>query len=689
MNRFVAWGAACASVMVVSSAAAGQAKEQARDVRYAPAPGWVIAPPPASEAPMPPGAPLRIVYFDQQVRLVPGGAESYEAYRMKVLAPEALAMGNVTVSWSPDSDVVTVNRLQIVRDGKPIDVLATQKFAILQRESNLEQSMLNGQLTAALQTNGLQVGDEVEFALTRVSRDAAWGERAQGALQFPLMGMRGSWRLRLLYPKEQKLNIKAVGDLPAPTIAETGALVDRRYTLSDPASAVLPEQAPPRYAITRLVQYSGYDDWRSVSRTFAPLYARAAVLGAASPVKQEAARIAAESSDPARRIEATLRVVEDRIRYVYVGLDGGNYRPAAADDTWQRRFGDCKAKTALLIAILRELGIAAEPVLVASDGGDGMDERLPIPAAFDHVIVRATVGGVSYWLDATRLGDRRLADLPPPASRWALALRDDGAPLEALPAIPPRFPARIEAIDIDASAGFDKPGLYRAQHTLRGDEIFSIRAQLAGLADADAQRAVATYWRQQLPDVEPTTTSWKFDDDNRLLVLAMTGTGKVDWDGDAKQGHTHYVYYGGYPPPNELKRPKDQPQDAPWATDYPSYTCYSATVKVPAAGKGFRWGFSSKPVDRTLGGVTYWRIASFENGVVHVTRTRRVDVREISATQARLLNDAIKGFDNNKAYVFETRDTPSVDVAAKGSDFGSFAAFAGANPPCMRATGVK
>ncbi|MFK3888255.1 DUF3857 domain-containing transglutaminase family protein [Sphingomonas sp. NPDC079357] len=683
MNRWVAWGAAGAS-MVVASAVSGQAKEAVRDVRYAPVPGWVIAPPPASTAPVPPGAPMRIVYVDQQVRLVPGGSESFEAYRIKVLAPEALAIGNLTIAWSPGSDVLTVHRLQIVRDGKPIDVLASQKFAILQRESNLEQSMLDGQLTAALQASGLQVGDELEFAFTRASRDAAWGERPEGGMQFPIMGMRGSWRWRLLQPAGQKVKVSTIGDLPAPTVEEAGSLIDRRYSLSDPASAVLPEQAPPRFAMTRVVQFSGYDDWRTVSRTFAPLYTRAAALGATSPVRQEAARIAAETSDPARRVEAALRAVEDRIRYVYVGLDGGNYRPAAADDTWQRRFGDCKAKTALLIALLNELGIAAEPVLVSSNGGDGIDERLPTAGAFDHVIVRATVGAAPHWLDATRLGDRHLADLPPPASRWALPLRIEGAPLEALPATPPRFPDRIEAIDIDASAGFDKPGIFRAQHVLRGDEIFAIRAQLAGVADADAQRAVATYWRQQLPDVEPTTTTWKFDDENRLLVLAMTGTGKVDWEGDAREGHTHYVYYAGYTPPNELKRPKDQPQDAPWATDYPSFTCYSATVKVPAAGKGFHWSFSSRPVDRMLGGVTYWRIATFENDVVHVTRTRRTDVRELSATQARDLNNAIAKFDNNKAYVFETRGTPAVDVAPKGSDFGSFAAFAGPNPPCQR-----
>ncbi len=80
--------------------------------------------------------------------------------------------------------------------------------------------------------------------------------------------------------------------------------------------------------------------------------------------------------------------------------------PARADETWQRRFGDCKGKTVLLLALLKELGIQAEPALVSLGGGDGLDERLPSLGAFNHVIVRATIGGKVYWLDGTRTGDR-------------------------------------------------------------------------------------------------------------------------------------------------------------------------------------------------------------------------------------------------------------------------------------------
>ncbi len=658
-----------------------------RVVRYAPAPAWVIAAPKGSDAPTPPGAPLRVIAADQQVRVTDRGQEEYQATKLALLTPEALGAGNLTMTWSPANEEMIVHRLAIMRDGQTIDVLATQKFTVIQRENNLEQSALDGNLTATLQIAGLQVGDVLEFAVTTVRRQTSLGERPQGFMQFPVAGVRGAYRVRLIAPTGAGIAFRASSDLPQPVVRDMGTETERQLTLADPASVTIPDGAPLRYSIARLMQFSGYGDWAAVSRTFSAPFVRAGTLGATSPVKAEAAKIAAATTDPAQRAIAALQLVQDRIRYVYVGLDGGNYQPANVDETWRRRFGDCKAKTVLLIVLLHELGIASEPVLVASKGGDGTDERLPTPAVFDHVVVRATIGTASVWLDGTRLGDRSLAGLEPPPSRWGLPLRAGGAALERIAPIAPRLPSRIQAVDIDASAGFDKPGKYRIQVTLRGDEIFGMRAQLAGLAPADADKALVAYWRQQYPVVEASHTSWRFDEANRLLVLGVEGEGKVDWDGDATDGHTHYLFGAGFPPPDEMKRPKDQPQDLPWANDYPSFTCYATTVKVPAAGKGFRWSFSSDPMDRRLGGIAYWRISSFDGVTARMVKSRRVEVPEISAKEAAAIPNAVPKFDNNKSYVWEVPNKGRRDEAQTAVDassrFGTFTDFAGANPPCQ------
>lgn len=368
-------GSVAALVLACSMgpAVAKPAASVAREVRYAPVPAWAVAAPTASDAPLPPGAPVRILYADTQVRVTAQGQEEYQASRVKLLTPEGLAAGNLSLTWAPASEEMVVHRLAIIRDGKAIDVLAAQKFAVIQRENNLEQSMLDGDLTATLQIAGLQVGDEFEFAVTKRKRETSFAEQPNGFFQFPIMGIRGAYRIRVIEPKAQALTYRASADVPAPVTRDLGGETEREYRLVDPASATIPENAPARFMATRLVQFSGYRDWDAVSRTFNPLFTGAGTLAANSPVKAEAARIAASTSDPAARALAALQLVQDRIRYVYVGLDGGNYRPAAVEETWQRRFGDCKAKTVLLVALLREMGIDAEPVLVASKGGDGID----------------------------------------------------------------------------------------------------------------------------------------------------------------------------------------------------------------------------------------------------------------------------------------------------------------------------
>lgn len=52
-------------------------------------------------------------------------------------------------------------------------------------------------------------------------------------------------------------------------------------------------------------------------------------------------------------------------------MAGGNYVPQMPAFTWEKRYGDCKAKALLLLAMLRALDIEAEPVL-ASVGAGGL-----------------------------------------------------------------------------------------------------------------------------------------------------------------------------------------------------------------------------------------------------------------------------------------------------------------------------
>jgi len=100
-----------------------------------------------------------VVYSDNQIRFGPDGLEAFQAYRLKILRPDALAAGNISLTWSPDAGEARVHYVRIIRGKDVTDVLKSTKFQILQREGFLEKAALNGELTAALQAPGLEVGD--------------------------------------------------------------------------------------------------------------------------------------------------------------------------------------------------------------------------------------------------------------------------------------------------------------------------------------------------------------------------------------------------------------------------------------------------------------------------------------------------------------------------------------------------
>ncbi|RRN65589.1 DUF3857 domain-containing protein [Caulobacter sp. 602-1] len=643
---------------------AGGAHAGSRTVQYGPAPAWVIASPAATGSPAQEGAAFQVIYLDNQTRLSSDGDEFYTAYRFKILRPEALSIGNLTAVWSPGSDDIRIHRLKIIRDGREIDVLAANRFKVIQREDELAAAMLYGNLTATLQAPGLQVGDELEFALTIRRRDPTLGDHAQGALQLPAQGAPGAYRLRLLWPTGKAVQWRASSDLGELRPIQAGGENLLSYELRDPKTVVLTDGAPPRYNVRRLLQFSGFSSWSEVSSVLAPFYEVAQTAAPNSPIRAEAARIAVSTQDPAARAEAALKLVQERIRYVYVGLADANYRPASVDETWTRKFGDCKAKTALLLALLRELDIPAEAVLVNSQGGDAIEGLLPMLNAFDHVLVRARIGDKSYWLDGTRIGDQRLDQLTPPTSRWALPIRTKDAAVERIQPDAPMLAETGQILDIDARAGFDKPAKIEAREFFRGDEALMLKAKLSQLSPEDSERAQRDYWAKDQTWAEPKTVGWTYDPAQTLLIMTMTGEGPLEWEGDETEGRRLDIQNAGFSPPAPYKRGREQDQDAPWLIEFPAYRRWTTVLRLPHV-EGKSWSFRASDMDIRMGGVAYRRDAVlYRDNVTHqetlrTIMSRRALAPEITADEARETNKQLQTFDNRVSFVYQDEPLPS------------------------------
>lgn len=678
-NAFVI--ASIAGIFSMSAAIAAQAE----GLRYKAPASWVLDPPTSADSSMSTDALVRFTYLDNQVRISPEGVDQeYTAYRIKIMKPEGLAAGNLTLTWQPESGGMTVHYVRLIRNRQTTDVLASTKFIVVQREAQLEQSILTGLRTATLQVPGLQVGDELAVAVTIDKRDVGFDGRVANLMQLPLAGTPGAYRFRLSWPSARPLEWRISRDMPPIDATTAGGLTTLDVTLRDPPGPMPTEGAPARYNVRRLIEYSDFGAWPDVSRQLAPMFERAASLRAGSPIKAEAATIAARTKDPAERAEAALQLVEDRIRYVFIALNGGGYIPATADETWERRFGDCKAKAALLVALLRELGIEAQPALVNSHGGDGLDERLPGPRVFDHVITRAVLSGKVVWLDATRVGDRHLDNLPSPY-RWALPLNASGAALEKIPPHDGGFPDLIEIVDVDATAGIDHDAHARLRNILRGDEAFAIRTQLASLTAEDADRALKTYWRGQADWVTPDKVSWSYDERRHAVSLELVGDGNPGWKDYAEKGHSLTITHAGFYAPDPLRRPKNQDQAAPWLVDFPHFRCSATTIHLPKAGGKFGWSLYAEPMNEWLGGFIYWRNSGLSGNIVRTVMSTHTYEPEATPAEAEIVNSAIPNFNNNMSSISEELPANIIKTVSSTLPFDDSVDWLNAPTPCSPA----
>jgi len=632
--------AALAAVSVVVLAGAARADEKPS---YGPPAKWVQvaeipAPPVDDQAPS-----TQLLLDDNQSQHDNTGSAFYNRRVVKILKPEALQGGSRSVTWDPVRDKVTLHALAIVRDGKRIDLLKNgEDVLVLRREKNLERAMLDGRMTASIQIKDLQVGDIVDWAWTYEHRDPLVGGRTNDFERMGWTGAVGRYRVRVLWADGTPLTWKASTAFPEPRVVKSGKTNELLVDVAAARTPKAPIGAPLRFQRLGMLEATTYTGWDDISRRMAPLYAKASELSADSSLRAEIAGIAAASTDPKVRAFKALQLVEDKTRYLFLGMGDGGYKPASVDETWSRRFGDCKGKTVLLLAILRELGVEAEPVLVSTTSGDGLDARLPSAAPFNHVIVRARLGDRSYWLDGTRSGDLGDIDgLRPPPFRWALPLRTAGASLEEIVQTPLAKPDTEGVIRIDASGGLDKPAPTTMSMIFRGDAGLAMARALRTAPRADVERGL----KQQFSSSNSWLTIEKIDFDispDGVGKVVITGASEMDWRMNDDVGAREYKFPGSGSG-KAMTFPRREPgpnADAPYMTPFPTYN--SAVVEIVLPNKGAGYSVKGLTWSGRVANNDIARTAGLSDGVARFTQTSRSTGRELPFSEVDEANKAAR-----------------------------------------------
>jgi hypothetical protein len=136
------------------------------------------------------------------------------------------------------------------------------------------------------------------------------------------------------------------------------------------------------------------------------------------PVADEAKAVVAGVAEPEEKVRRLYEFLQQRVRYVAIELGIGGWQPHANGQVLAQRYGDCKDKATLLIAMMRAVGLTGLPALIRTRDAGLLERDFP-HLAFNHVIVAVPRADGYFFLDPTA-EETPYGDLP-----WV----DQGVPI--------------------------------------------------------------------------------------------------------------------------------------------------------------------------------------------------------------------------------------------------------------------
>ncbi len=407
--------------------------QAAEQVLFAAEPSWRQMVEIPSSSRLSPINGQRYLLVDRQYYLDSQQVQRFNRYVVQITSTEGLeGASQLSFDFDPAYETLTINRVRVWRNGQALDRLEPQELRLFQREADLEHFLYTGAKTAYLILPDIRVGDVLEYSYTLQGNNPVmnnrYGEKIPLDWEIPVARN----VLRLVLSPNRALYFQA--PKKSEPLLKVSDVAGRREILwqEDNVPAVVQDDDTPAwYSPFRYLAISEYVDWQDVVKWAQPLYEQASVVD--QSVQQLADQFLAQSSDRQQQIMLALSFVQQEIRYLGMEDGMGSHRPRLASETLYRRYGDCKDKTALLLALLKAMGFAPFPALVNLDQGQSLPDELPSPYAFDHVIVTLLLDGKRLWLDGTNLNQgTRLESVGFPYLRYALIVAPDSRELVSM-----------------------------------------------------------------------------------------------------------------------------------------------------------------------------------------------------------------------------------------------------------------
>jgi len=350
-------------------------------------------------------------------RMYANGLSAVRVQQVLCIATEqgARDYASRSVQYSPASQQLRILHARVYkRNGRVLEGVEGRETGV----ADTAVAMYYDVRSREVRYPGLEKGDvvELDYRIMPTTNSNPYGDYFASLVFFCHNLPQSVKRYVLIAPSDRKLNVvEARMAVRAAVTHDAGQTIYRWESRNVPA--LLNEPRGP--AVTETAPYvhvSTFRSWEEIGRWYADLVRPQFALDAT--LREVSARLTTKKMSEIEKINAVHQFVLRNTHYVALEFGIYSYKPYPVAQTYARRFGDCKDKASLMIALLRQAGIEANLALVRTRKLGEIDPRSTSIVVFDHAIVY--VPKWDLWLDGTAeyAGSREL----PLADQGAMAL---------------------------------------------------------------------------------------------------------------------------------------------------------------------------------------------------------------------------------------------------------------------------
>ncbi len=322
--------------------------------------------------------------------------EFYLHYAIKILNAQGIQdFSNLEFQFDPHYESIEIHTLNILRNGHRINKLKSSKIEIVQRETDYERAIYDGKKSVLIILDDIREGDILEYSYTLKGSNPINGKYRGGSFYQEYSVFVNRIYNRIISKSNQSIKYKLFNGAAEPATKKGDYFTEYEWDIPNAPIKLKDQNAPSWYDPFKSVEYTTFNSWGEVVDWALPIYEYN------TKHVDEIVKDLTEKEGIVYDVMSAVRFVQNHIRYLGIESGINNYKPHDPLQVYQQRYGDCKDKSLLLVAILQRMGYEAYPMLVNTFRLKNLSNALASNQAFNHLVVYLKYNHKDYFFDAT------------------------------------------------------------------------------------------------------------------------------------------------------------------------------------------------------------------------------------------------------------------------------------------------